>query len=420
MNPEILQQLGLAVGLGLLIGFQREWTAPHIAGIRTFTLLSLMGTLTALVAQATSYWLLAAGFVVAGSVLVVGSLNERADNEQDKSDDSPGLTTHVAALVMFLIGAGLVFLPVELPILLTGIVALLLHWKQPLHAFVDRMGEKDVRAIIQMVLLALVILPVLPDRAYDRYGVLNPFDIWLKVVLICGITLSGYIAYRFMGHNLGTLFGGALGGVISSTATTVSYSRSSREGTSASSTAMVILIASTVVFLRVFVEVAVVDASMIAHVWPPFLTLMLVMAGIAAGMYWLDRPADEDADQAPPSRTNLTAAIAFGVLYAGVLLGVAWAKDYFGEGGLYVVAALSGLTDMDAITLSTTRLVGIGQVDVDTGWRMILTGVLSNLLFKGGIVASLGSRKLLKRIGIAFSAAIAVGLLLLLFWPPLG
>eukprot|EP00913_Durusdinium_trenchii_P013422 g12603.t1 len=340
---------------------------------------------------------------------------------------APGLTTLIAAVLMYLVGAALVILPIELPILLTGVVAVLLHWKKPLHAFVDRMGEKDVRAIIQLVLLGLVILPVLPNKTFDQYGVLNPFEIWLMVVLICGITLGGYIAYRFLGKKRGSLLGGVLGGVISSTATTVSYSRSSERGGDVAASALVILIASTIVFVRVFVEVAVVDSEVLLAIWPPFLALMAVMALVAGGYYWFDRPEDttradaqESQNDAPEARTDLTAAIIFGGLYAGVLLGVSAAKEYFGDRGLYAVAAISGLTDMDAITLSTTRLVGIGQVNIDTGWRMILIGVLSNLFFKTGIVAFLGSRQLLTRIAVAFGISFVAGVLLLLLWPEIG
>jgi uncharacterized membrane protein (DUF4010 family) len=293
----------------------------------------------------------------------------------------------------------------------------LLQWKQPLHSFVGRFSEADIRAIFQLVLIALVILPVLPNRSYGPYGVLNPFEIWLMVVLIVGISVGGYIAYKFLGARAGTLLGAVLGGLISSTAATVSYSRRSRHAPETATMAtFVIMIASTIVFGRVVFEIAVVAPEILSQVVPPLAVMMVTMGAIAAALYWMRRgeaaeiPIDEDPSQ-------LKAAIVFGLLYAAVLFAVAAVKEHFDDRGLYIVAALSGLTDMDAITLSTAQLIKRNDLSVDTGWRMILIGALSNLVFKCGAVAMLGHRKLLLRVSLAFGISLAVGVLLLICWP---
>lgn len=304
-----------------------------------------------------------------------------------------------------------------LGLIVGGGVAVLLQWKKPLHSFVQRFGETDMRAVFQLVLIALVILPVLPNKNYGPYGVLNPFEIWLTVVLIVGISVGGYIAYKFLGAKAGTLLGAVLGGLISSTAATVSYSRRSRRAPeTAGMAAFVIMVASTIVFARVVFEIAVVAPEILGQVVPPLAVMTAAMGAIAAGLYWMRRgeaeqlPIDEDPSQ-------LKAAIVFGLLYAGVLFAVAAAKEHFDSRALYVVAALSGMTDMDAITLSTAQLIKRQELSVDTGWRMILVGALSNLVFKCTAVAVLGHRKLLLRVSAAFGISMVVGLLLLGLWP---
>jgi uncharacterized membrane protein (DUF4010 family) len=323
----------------------------------------------------------------------------------------------MAALVMYAVGVALGYDQIALGLTVGGCVAVLLQWKQPLHRLVGRFSEADIRAIFQLVLIALVILPVLPNKSYGPYGVLNPFEIWLMVVLIVGISVVGYIAYKFLGARAGTLLGAILGGLISSTAATVSYSRRTRHAPeTANLAAFVIMIASTIVFGRVVFEIAVVAPDILAKVVPPLAIIMVTMGAIAACLYWMRRgeaaqiPIEEDPSQ-------LKAAIVFGLLYAAVLFAVAAVKEHFDDRGLYAVAALSGLTDMDAITLSTAQLIKRDELSVDTGWRMILIGALSNLVFKCAAVAVLGHRKLLLRVFLAFAISMTVGILLILFWP---
>jgi uncharacterized membrane protein (DUF4010 family) len=298
-----------------------------------------------------------------------------------------------------------------------GAVALLLHWKKPLHGFVKRIGEDDVQAIMRLILIALVILPILPNQAYDPFGVLNPFKIWLMVVLIVGISLGAYMAYQLLGARVGILLGGILGGLISSTATTVSYARHTKQYPQAApAAAAVVFIASTVVFGRVIFEIAVVAPGIMPTTVPPLIAMMGLMAGANAVVFFWMKPGEKGIPQEKPP-SDLKAAITFGLLYAVVIFGVAVAKDYFGESGLYAVAALSGLTDMDAITLSTAQLVQKGDLDADIGWRLIMVGAMANLVFKGIAVAVLSNANLAKRVAVLFGIALAFGALILLFWP---
>ena len=412
MDLTVVVALALALGLGLLVGLQREWSAHHVTGIRTFTLITVLGTLLGLLSQTIGVWLLVAGLFAVVVVVAVGTVLSFVGRQEEL-----GLTTEVAALVMYAVGVALAYGQTELGLIVGGGVAVLLQWKQPLHTLVGRFGEADIRAIFNLVLIALVILPVLPNRSYGPYGVLNPFEIWLMVVLIVGISLGGYIAYKFFGARAGTLLGGVLGGLISSTATTVSYARRTRHTAEAVGlAAFVIVIASTIVFGRVIFEIAVVAPELLSTVAPPLVVVMLVMGALAAVLFWT---RGGDAEQVPLDEDplELKAAVLFGLLYAAILFAVAAGQQWFGNRGLYVVATLSGLTDMDAITLSTAQLIKRGELDVGTGWRMILLASLSNLVFKGAAVAVLGHPRLLQRVSLAFGIVLLCGLLLLALWP---
>ncbi|MEN8376640.1 MAG: MgtC/SapB family protein [Gemmatimonadota bacterium] len=414
MSLSLFAQLAIALGLGLLIGLQRERTSSEMAGIRTFPLIALFGFLSGFLAGELGVWVTVAALLALSLIIVASQLmTRRAGGEVD-----PGLTTEVAALVTFVVGVIVALDHIALAVFVGGAAMLLLQWKGPLHRLAERIGHDEFRALTRLVLLALVILPVLPDRAYGPYGVLNPFRIWLMVVLIVGISLAGYVAYRFLGDRVGTLAAGAIGGLISSTAATVGFARHSTENPGwAVPAAVMVVIASTVTFARVLFEIAVVAPSALLGLGAPVAVMMLAMTAMSAALYWSARRVlREIPDQrTPPS--GLRAALAFGVLYAAVLLGVAVAKEHFGLGGMYVVAALSGLTDMDAITLSTAQLVRSGDVGVDVGWRLILIGGLANLVFKGIAVAILGRGRTRTLVGGAFAGALAFGVLLLWAWP---
>lgn len=412
MVPDIFIQLAVALGLGLLVGLQRERVDPAIAGIRTFALITLFGAVSAQLAKVYGGWLIAVGFVATALLVTAGNLVRLQTREAE-----PGQTTEFAALLMYGLGAWVVTGSMAVPVVLTGVVMVLLHLREPLHTLVGKIGERDLRAIVQFVVIALVILPLLPDRAMGPYGVLNPYQVWWMVVLIVALSLAGYVAYKLFGAGAGTVLAGILGGLISSTATAASYARRSREAPELSRlAALVIVIASTVVYGRLLVEIAAVARRSFLDLAPP-LAAMLGVSTLVSAAAWL---AGRDRNGEPPEPGNpaeLKSALVFGALYAAILLAVAFARTRFGTAGLYTVAGLSGLTDMDAITLSTSRLVDEGSLTPDTGWRAILLASLSNLVFKAGIVAALGSRALLGRVAVLFGAVLLGGGLIFWLWP---
>lgn len=409
---DAFKTIGMSLGLGLLVGMQREHAESQVAGIRTFALVTLLGTLLAMLSDSPGGWPVAAGALALAVLLYVANLAKMRRGENE-----PGMTTEVAALVMFAVGAYLAHGHAGAAVLVGGIVAVLLQLKQPMHAFVRGMDPTDIRVIMQFVVLALVILPVLPDENYGPFGAFNPRETWLMVVLIVGLNLAGYAAYKFFAPSAGALLGGVLGGLVSSTATTVSYSRRAQQGPATESQALlVITIASAVAFARVLFLVGVAAAPMFRYLAPPLVVAFLWMLVLTLVVYWFTGRSDEKPEP-PKNPAELKTAIAFGAMYAGIKLVVAAAHHYLGDQGLYTVAGLSGLTDVDAITLSTARLVDQQQLSAHVGWQMILLAKLVNLVFKGGVAAVLGTRRLAWRTALVFGAALAVGFAVLLLWP---
>ena len=406
-----LQQLAIALGLGLLVGLQRERADTPLAGFRTFALATVLGTLCGQLAPAFGPWLPAAGLIALAGLLAAGNLLLARREAKDV-----GLTTEVALLLLFVVGVALAAGHQAAALVVGGGTAVVLYLKPELHGFAERIGEKDFRAIMQFALITLVILPTLPDRPYGPYGVLNPRQIWLMVVLVVGLGLAGYVGYKLFGERRGTLVAGLLGGLVSSTATTVSYARRSRELPAAGGAALVIVLASAVVFARILVELAVTSPALLRATAAPAGAL-LALALLIGALLWRRGMRDGDGEVTPPENpSQLKPALLFGLLYAAVLLAVAFARDRFGGRGLFVVAVLSGLTDVDAITLSTGRLVAGGRLPADVGWRAVILAALANLAFKTGIVAVLGTRRLLALVAACFGAIGLAGGLLLALW----
>jgi uncharacterized membrane protein (DUF4010 family) len=411
-TPELLKSLGTALGLGLLVGLQREWTRDRIAGIRTFALVSLFGALGGLLSLAFGGWVLAAALIACVAMVILGNLAALRGEHPDA-----GLTTEIAVLVMFAIGAAaMIGYRLEATVC-AGTVMVLLQSKAPLHGMVRKIGADDLREIARLVLAGLVILPLLPDRAMGYLGVLNPFKIWLMVVLIIGISLAAYLIGKYLGGAKGAALAGILGGLISSTATTASVARRSRAaGTGGAALAAIALTASAVVFIRVIVEVVVAAPAQFHALLPPLAAMMAWTGAVAAVAHRsAAKHGHPTGEESAPS--ELKSAVMFGLLYIVVLYGVALAKQHFGTAGLYAVAAISGLTDMDAITLSTAKLVNDGHVDAATGWRVILLGGIANLVFKAGLVAALGGAGFRRPAITGFAVAMAGGAAILALWP---
>ncbi len=361
MNSTLTQVVSFAVsaGIGLLVGLERERKPSAKAGVRTFALIAVLGSLAALLTEATgSAWALAAGAVCVTGALVAAYLQDR-----ESIHDDAGTTTVVAAIAVFFLGAANYYGYRTLAVALGVGMTALLYFKAELEGFSQKLTGQDIRSMLQFAVLTAVILPLLPDRSFGPYGVLNPFQIWLMVVLVAAVSLAGYVAWRLTLGRHGLLLTGVLGGVASSTATTLVYARHAAAGAQPVSAALlVILLANATMLVRVLVLVGVVAPSSL-----PLALLVIVPALLVAvaGVAWrwssasTAPPAGEAAFRNP---TQLRTALGFGAIYAVILLLAAWANDLLGSRGLMALAAVSGLTDVDAITLSSMRLLDNGAL----------------------------------------------------------
>lgn len=414
MDYTDLITLGISFGLGLLVGLQREKSNHETAGVRTFTLIAILGTMAGFLTREfdNPYIFPVFGIAITGLMITANLIIANRD-----PSPTAGQTTEVAVLLMFAIGAYLVLGHQVIGVIVGGTLAILLYVKESLHGFIDQLKEKDLAAIMTFVGVSLVILPILPDETYGPLNVLNPRDIWMMVTLIVGISVVGYFVYKWVGKKAGMISNGILGGIISSTATTVSYARNAAANKSVSKTAAFVILASvTISIIRVIIEIGFVVPEKFGQLILPFVLLFLIMTVLTLMLYyWIARDNSQEDMPEPKNPAQFKSAVIFGVLYGAILLAVAFAEEKFGQEGLYIVSIIGGLAKKDAITLSLASAVK-GGMETALGWRLIMAGVLSNFGFKVILVAVLGNRKLTKWVASAMVISIVAGLLIMWFW----
>jgi uncharacterized membrane protein (DUF4010 family) len=408
MNPSLPPDLAplaaflTSMGLGLLIGLERERNPSAKAGLRTFTLVAMAGTLGAMLSEkAGAPWMLGAGLALMGGMMVAAYF--RGHDEED-----PGTTTIAAVVVCYGLGALVWYGEAQLAVTLGILTTVLLYFKAELRGVSRSLTRRDLVSILQFAVLSFVILPVVPDTGFGPYQAINPYQVWWMVVLISGLSLAGYAALRIAGQRHGALLTGLFGGIASSTATTLAFSRHGRADPAlAGMAALVILLANWMVLIRLAIVVGVVSPALLPAVLPIFGGGAL--GGLAA-FYFLWRHLTTRPD-APPleikNPTEIRAALSFGLLYAAVLFAAAWLTDVAGSRGIYAVAVVSGLTDVDAITLSSLRLFGLGSLNGHQAATAILLAVLANMVFKAGLTLGIGGGRLARR---ALPGFVAVGL----------
>ncbi|MBI5436969.1 MAG: MgtC/SapB family protein [Nitrosomonadales bacterium] len=407
---EALPQFLTSLAIGLLIGLERERNPSAKAGLRTFALVAMFGTLSALLAtKLGSPWLLIAGLLAVAGMIIAAYINNPGE------ENDPGTTTVVALLFSYGLGAMIWYGLVKLAVMLAVGVTALLYFKPELRGLSQRLTRRDLAAVLQFSVLTFIVLPVLPDQNYGPYDAFNPHHAWLMVVLISGISLAGYAALHVVGTRYGAPLLGFLGGLVSSTATTMIYAKHSKGNQAMLNlAASVIVIAGMVVLLRLLVVSAVVAFGAVPRLLPVLAGGLLL--GLIVALYnW--RKMSNATELYIPETSNpaeLHTAISFGLLYVVVLLGSAWMADIAGSQGLYAVALVSGLTDVDAITLSSLRLFNLGQLSEHQTVTAIALAFLSNLAFKFGMVIFIGGWSLARHVAAGF-AAIACGVLVGLF-----
>ncbi len=396
LDAALFYRFAVALGIGMLVGFERERQrrkgGEMFAGVRTFALLALLGCTAALISNHT-----ASTLPLVATIGGVAALLYAAYRGQLKSTSSgPGLTTEVTALLTVLVGALCYYQYIELAAALGVAILMLLSFKPQLHELAEAITYEDIYAAIKFAVVSLIVLPILPNRSFGPppFDVLNPYNIWWMVVLISAISFAGYVLMKLLDAGRGIGLTGILGGIVSSTAVTLSFSgRSKQVAEIVPALALGIILAWSIMFARVLVEVLAVNRPLLGALWAPML------AGLVAGLLYAyllyRRQGDIRAEGIEFNNPfELMPALKFGLIYAAVLLIVRTAEIYFGTTGIYVSSLLSGTVDLHAITLSMAQLGLNGGIALDTAANAITLATLSNTVVKAGIVIFVGSKAL--------------------------
>ncbi len=417
---EMFRRLGVALAIGLMVGAERGWhtrrlaEGQRVAGLRTFGLIGLLGGLWAVIGAQAGQLVLAAAFAALAAVLVVAQfqfLRRSAD---------VGATTMVAALVTFALGALAGFGEVSVAAAGAVVVTLLLGVKPQLHGLVARLEYQELMAVIKLLMMSVVLLPVLPDHGYGPWQALNPYRIWWMVVLIAGISFAGYMAIKLAGPRLGIILTGLFGGVASSTATALSLARLGKGKPHLHRLLGAgVVVASATMFPRMLLVAAVVAPELARQlVWPLALAALVAYAG--AAWSWRGAPRNERAGEVRPRNPfELSVALQFGLLLALVMVLSFALQDWLGEAGFYLLAAVSGLSDVDAVTLSYGTRVSEATLNREVAASALVMAAVANTLVKAGLVAVICGGAMAWRVGLGLGAAL-VGAGLGLLLPPPG
>jgi uncharacterized membrane protein (DUF4010 family) len=404
----IAEDIALALLVGLLIGIEREHSQtevePHFAGIRTFTVITLLGVVAGLCARAGYPAVLAVALLGVVALTVAAYINKVQSVHK-------GSTTEFVAIIAFLLGALIAF-DYLIPAATIGIITtLILTLKAPLHLLADRIQKEEIYAILKFAIVTVIVLPLLPDRGMGPLEVLNPRTVWWFVVLVSAISMVGYVLIRFMGARRGIALTGFLGGLASSTVLTVSLSERAKGAAAAAGRyfGLGILIASTTMFFRILVLVFVIDPPLGWRLAPPVAVPALMGVAIAL-VLWIKKE-EQTATQPPVENPmDLGRAIKFALFLAFIMVVSRVAYQRFGSAGIYVASALDGLADVDAITVSVSRLAHNGVMAAHTANASILLAAGMNTLVKGIIAVWIGGRALRRVITPIFAALLVATL----------
>jgi uncharacterized membrane protein (DUF4010 family) len=396
--------------LGLLLGLERQHSkhGQAFAGIRTFPLFALCGYFGGLAAQKGVPLALPAILLAVGGFGLVSYLRAQ--------ESDAGVTTEMSGLLAAVLGAVVAGGDVAAAASAAVVVTLLLTLKAPLHRIAGTVSEDEILAILKFALVAVVVLPLLPDRPMGPYGALVPRTVGLMVVILSGVSLAGYLLVKTLGNRAGWAIAGGLGGLVSSTATTLSFSAKAREGQAQiSALAVGVILASTVLYARGAVVVTLLDRALAGHLGPRLAVLFGV--GLLFAIVQYRRQKSETGETMPLGNpVELTRAVTMGLIFAVVIVVARWAQDRMGTAGLWAVGAVGGLVDVDSVAVAAARLRKDAQATIQAAAGAYLVATISNLVFKSVVVVATGGRELGRRVLPAFAAlAVATGVMMLVW-----
>jgi uncharacterized membrane protein (DUF4010 family) len=419
----LVRNFVIALFIGALIGVERQRHAEsdqtQFGGLRTFTLCALFGALAGELAMEGRI----PALLVAGLLGLIALLGITVYIEGRVTRRVPGLTTELAAVVTYLLGGAVTIGHPGIAVMLAIATFAVLTFKQPMHSAVRALAPDDIVAGLKLLAATFIVLPLIPDRALDPWGAFNPWKLWLLVLLISGLSLVGYVAVRLLGTRRGFVLTGLFGGLASSTAVTLSFARRSREDAGVEDALTIgILLAWAVMFVRVLIEVAVVNPDLLLPIMPP---MAAMFAACAVLTWWFHHRAKTAEASSGGARTesavalknpfSLSSAIQFGLFFAAILFLTRLAQIHLPANWLYAVAALAGSTDVDAITLSLAQLAR-GELEHGRAVLAILIAAWTNTVLKCALVMTLGSRAMRRRIAGATLAIVGAGVVAALAW----
>ncbi|MCX4192457.1 MgtC/SapB family protein [Methylophaga sp. OBS1] len=413
MSAEIesLYMLLVALAIGLMIGIERGWQerdsqeGQRIAGVRTYGLIGLLGGVLGMLAQTFEPLVLGLGFLAL--TLVIGSIfliKQRQEGEW-------GITSLVAALLVFVLGALATSGKVTQASASAVVMVLLLSYKPQLHGLISKLRLEELRAGIKLLLISVVMLPVLPDQGYGPWEALNPYRIWMMVVLIAAISFIGYFAIKIGGAHRGILFTGLFGGLASSTAVTLHLSRLGKQNQEVAPVASSgILIACGTAYVRILIVVAMLAPSLLRDLWPP-VVLMALVTYLPLILYRFAKSSSSlGTSSTLQNPLELKTALTFGAILTAVMLLSVLLREAYGDAGLLILAAVSGMADIDAMMLSL-----IGMTDNDLSTRLFVMGLVitaaANSMVKGVMTGLIGGRQLAIRTALPLVLAGVAGVL---------
>lgn len=407
---DFLIRMLVTAGIGFVLGLEREFSqhsenSEVFAGLRTFTLVALFGFLAAYLGVTFTYWIFIAGFL--GVVTIVSISYWVTSNKGDI-----GSTTEFAVIFTFLLGGLVLVGNINLSLALTVIALVLLSLKLTFRTMIGQLSQKELYAFVRFVVVALLILPFLPDNYFGPYNIINPREVGWIIVLVSGIGFVGYILMKFLGTDRGILLTSILGGLVSSTLVTFTFSKNSKETPQLSQNyAVGIFAAATIMVVRIFLLVFIFNKEMLVELIIPLLILLLTAFGVAVFFYkrQYGKPALIDKIVLGDP-LNIKNAVFFGIFYMGILLLVSYANHTYGTKGIYVSSAISALTDIDAIAISVSKLGGT-TMNILFAQNAILIATLSNTVVKIGIALFTGSQQLKKYVLVGYSCIFIAGII---------
>ncbi|MBD3617076.1 MAG: MgtC/SapB family protein [Gracilimonas sp.] len=392
MDPqlELIWKLGTSLAIGLLIGIERGWhgrtedEGDRVAGIRTFSLSGLLGGIWAILIPYTGEWILGLVFIAfTGLIIASYVFEQKVPEEQDI-----GITTEVGLLLTFTLGSWAA-LGYQIEALATAVVVTtLLSIKPVLHSWLQKIDVEVIYAGIKLLIISVILLPLLPNQGYGPWNSLNPYWIWWMVVLISGLSFLGFILVKYAGEDKGTLLTSIIGGLASSTAVTLSLAQFAKQHHKGKPHIYVagVLIASSIMLIRVFIEVSVVNPALLTPLWIPLAVMLVLTIGC---VLWLWIKSEDESSKTNPTLDlgnplQLPTALKFGALLAIILVLATALQEWFGDQGVYLLSLLSGLMDVDAITLSLSRMAQT-EITAAVATLGIVIAVISNTLVKAGL-----------------------------------